>query len=203
MYGWQIKQKLKDYGVEGVENITLVPDVQRQGMSRGFAFIDFSCHADAMLAYKRLQKPDVILGHAERTAKVAFAEPTREPDPEIMAKVKSVFINGLPLHWDEDHVRKLLKSYGEIIKIVLARNMSTAKRKDYGFVDFSTHEAAVACIDGVNKSELKDGASKVCNLLSSLRFYALKELFSCFLCIPFSLVNFKDFSVIWGSVECY
>ncbi|XP_004509345.1 uncharacterized protein [Cicer arietinum] len=156
-----IKQKLKDYGVEGVENITLVPDVQRQGMSRGFAFIDFSCHADAMLAYKRLQKPDVILGHAERTAKVAFAEPTREPDPEIMAKVKSVFINGLPLHWDEDHVRKLLKSYGEIIKIVLARNMSTAKRKDYGFVDFSTHEAAVACIDGVNKSELKDGASKV------------------------------------------
>ncbi|KAJ1422585.1 RNA-binding domain superfamily [Sesbania bispinosa] len=156
-----IKQKLKDYGVEGVENITLVPDAQHEGLSRGFAFLEFSCHGDAMLAYKRLQKPDVIFGHTERTAKVAFAEPIREPDPEIMSQVKSVFINGLPPHWDEDHVRELLKSYGEIVRIVLARNMSTAKRKDYGFVDFSTHEAAVACVDGVNKSELGDVASKV------------------------------------------
>lgn len=121
-----------------------------------------------MLAYKRLQKPDVIFGHAERTAKVAFAEPIREPDPEVMAQVKSVFINGLPAHWDEDHVRDLFKSYGEIVRIVLARNMSTAKRKDYGFVDFTTHEAAVACVDGVNKSELGDGASKVYNLVCYL-----------------------------------
>lgn len=121
-----------------------------------------------MLAFKRLQKPDVIFGHAERTAKVAFAEPIHEPDPEIMAQVKSVFINGLPPHWDEDHVRELFKAYGEIVRIVLARNMSSAKRKDYGFVDFSTHEAAVACVDGVNKSELGDGASKVYSLVCYL-----------------------------------
>ncbi|GAU37683.1 hypothetical protein TSUD_209720 [Trifolium subterraneum] len=155
-----IKQKLKDYGVEGVESIALAPDVQHEGLSRGFAFLEFSCHADAMLAYKRLQKPDVIFGHAERTAKVAFAEPIHEPGSEIMAQVKSVFINGLPLDWDEDHVRELLKSYGEIVTIVLSRNMSTAKRKDYGFVDFSTHEAALACVDSVNKSELGDGKSE-------------------------------------------
>lgn len=40
-----------------------------------------------MLAYKRLQKPDAVFGHPERTAKVAFAEPLREPDPEVMAQV--------------------------------------------------------------------------------------------------------------------
>ncbi|WJX94213.1 hypothetical protein P8452_75654 [Trifolium repens] len=156
-----IIQKLKDYGVEGVESITLEPDVQHEGLSQGFAFLEFSCHADAMLAYKRLQKPDVIFGHAERTAKVAFAEPIHEPDSEIMAQVKSVFIDGLPLDWDEDHVRELLKSYGEIVRIVLSRNMSTAKSKDYGFVDFSTHEAALACVDSVNKSELGDGKSEI------------------------------------------
>ncbi|KAF7828946.1 nucleolin-like isoform X1 [Senna tora] len=155
-----IKQKLKDYGVEGVESITLVPDVQHEGLSRGFAFLEFSCHADAMLAYKRLQKPDVIFGHAERTAKVAFAEPVREPDPEVMAQVKSVFIDGLPPHWDEDCIREHFKGYGEIVRIVLARNMSSAKRKDFGFVDFSSHEGAVTCVDGVNSSEFVDGASK-------------------------------------------
>ncbi|KAK6924467.1 RNA recognition motif domain [Dillenia turbinata] len=155
-----IKQKLKDYGVEGVENITLVADPQHEGLSRGFAFVEFSCHAEAMLAYKRLQQPDAIFGHAERTAKVAFAEPLREPDPEVMAQVKSVFVDGLPPHWDEDRVREQFKVYGEIERIMLARNMSTAKRKDFGFVDFNTHEAAIACIDGINKTELVDGNSR-------------------------------------------
>ncbi|XWS45526.1 hypothetical protein CRYUN_Cryun15aG0144100 [Craigia yunnanensis] len=155
-----IKQKLKEYGVEGVEKITLVPDVQHEGLSRGFAFLEFSCHADAMLAYKRLQKPDVVFGHPERTAKVAFAEPLREPDPEIMATVKTVFLDSLPPHWDEDRVREKLKDYGEIVRIVLARNMSTAKRKDFGFVDFSTHKAATACVDGMNNAQLDGGNSK-------------------------------------------
>ncbi|KZV54070.1 nucleolin-like [Dorcoceras hygrometricum] len=156
-----INQKLKDYGVEGVENLTMVADPRNEGLSRGFVFIEFSSHAEALLAYKRLQKPDVVFGHSERTVKVAFAEPQREPDPEVMAQVKSMFIDGLPSHWDEDRVRENLKVFGEITKILLARNMSTAKRKDFGFVDFNTHQEAVSCVEGVNKNGLNDGNSKV------------------------------------------
>ncbi|XP_044469139.1 nucleolin-like [Mangifera indica] len=156
-----IKQKLKEYGVEGVENVTLVSDAQHEGLSRGFAFVEFSCHVDAMAAYKRLQKPDVVFGHPERTVKVAFAEPLREPDPIIMAQVKTVFLDGVPPHWNEDQVKGQIQGFGEIVRIVLARNMSTAKRKDYGFVDFSTHEAAVTCINGINNKEVVDGNSLV------------------------------------------
>lgn len=155
-----IREKLKDYGIDGVETITLVLDPKHEGLSRGFAFIEFSCHGDAMLAYKRLQKPDVIFGHLERTAKVAFAEPLREPDPEVMAQVKSVFVDGLPPNWDEGLVRKVFQGYGDIEQITLARNISSSKRKDFGFVDFSTHEAAVACIDDINSREINDGNSK-------------------------------------------
>ncbi|KAK9113001.1 hypothetical protein Scep_020520 [Stephania cephalantha] len=155
-----IKQKLKEYGLDGVENVTLVPDAQHDGLSRGFAFVEFSCHNDAMLAYKRLQKPDAIFGHAERSVKVAFAEPLREPDPEVMAQVKSVFVDGLPPQWDEERVREYFKQYGEIERIVLARNMPSAKRKDFGFVDYNTHDAAVACINGLNNTELGDERSK-------------------------------------------
>ncbi|XP_074572557.1 uncharacterized protein LOC141829039 [Curcuma longa] len=156
-----IKQKLKDYGVEGVEHITLVSDTQNEGLSRGFAFLEFSCHEDAMLAYKRLQKPDVIFGHPDRTAKVAFAEPLREPDPEVMSQVKSVFVDGLPPFWDEDKVKEKFKGFGEIEKVVLARNMSTVKRKDFGFVNFTSHEAAVACVEGINDTGLADGKFKM------------------------------------------
>lgn len=92
----QIRRKLKDYGIDTVVSITLVPDTQNEGLSRGFAFLEFPCHADAMVAYKRLQKPDVIFGHPDRTAKVAFAEPLREPDPEVMAQVASLLMITLP-----------------------------------------------------------------------------------------------------------
>ncbi|XP_055803230.1 uncharacterized protein LOC129872314 isoform X2 [Solanum dulcamara] len=155
-----VRLKLKDYGVEGVENINLVADPKREGLSRGFAFLEFSCHTDAMTAYKRLQRPDVVFGHSERTAKIAFAEPLRDPDPEVMAQVKSVFIDGLPPYWDEERVREKFKCFGEIARITLARNISTAKRKDFGFVDFGTHEAAVSCVEGVNNTELGDGNLK-------------------------------------------
>lgn len=152
---------MREYGIEGVVSITLVEDPKHEGLSRGFAFLEFSCHADAMTAYKRLQKPDAVFGHSERTAKVAFAEPLSEPDPDVMAQVKSVFVDGLPPHWDEDRVREKFKGFGEIARIMLARNMSSAKRKDFGFVDFTTHEAAVACVEGINNIELNDGNSKV------------------------------------------
>lgn len=117
-----------------------------------------------MLAYRRLQKPDAIFGHHERTAKVAFAEPLREPDPEVLAQVKSVFVDGLAPHWDEDTVRNHLKTYGTIERVMLARNMSTAKRKDFGFIDFTTHEDALACIDGINKREVGDDKARARSL---------------------------------------
>lgn len=73
--------------MEGVQNITLVADTRREGLSRGFAFVEFSSDAEAMLAYKRFQKPDVVFGHLDKTAKVAFAEPSREPDPKVMVSL--------------------------------------------------------------------------------------------------------------------
>jgi len=80
-------------------------------------------------------------------------------------QVKSVFVDGLPPYWDEDRVKEQFKGYGEIERVVLARNMSTAKRKDFGFVNFTTHEAALACIEGVNNTELGDGKSKVTSII--------------------------------------
>lgn len=44
---------------------------------------------------------------------------------------------------------------------MLACNMATAKRKDFGFVDFSTHEAAVSCVEGVDGKGLGNANSKV------------------------------------------
>jgi RNA recognition motif. (a.k.a. RRM, RBD, or RNP domain) len=43
--------------------------------------------------------------------------------------VTTLFIDHLPLAWDEDKIRKYLKQYGSIEKIELARNTPGAKRR--------------------------------------------------------------------------
>ncbi|KAG7946079.1 hypothetical protein I3843_14G020100 [Carya illinoinensis] len=154
-----LKEKLKHYGVENVEDLTLVEDSNNEGMNRGFAFLEFSSHSDAMDAFKHLQKRDVVFG-VDRPAKVSFADSFIDPGDEIMAQVKTVFVDGLPASWDEERVREVLRKHGEIEKIELARNMPSAKRRDFGFVTFSTHEAAVTCAKSINNQELGEGDSK-------------------------------------------
>ncbi|XVE74142.1 hypothetical protein DITRI_Ditri11bG0175200 [Diplodiscus trichospermus] len=154
-----LKEKLKHYGVDNVEDLTLVEDSNNEGMNRGFAFLEFPSRADAMDAFKRLQRRDVLFG-VDRPAKVSFADSFIDPGDEIMAQVRTIFIDCLPPSWDEDRVRQLLKQYGEIEKIELARNMPSADRKDYGFVTFDTHDAAVTCAKSINNTELGEGDNK-------------------------------------------
>ncbi|KAK8565962.1 hypothetical protein V6N13_021034 [Hibiscus sabdariffa] len=154
-----LKEKLKHYGVDNVEDLTLVEDRNNEGMNRGFAFLEFSSRSDAMDAFKRLQRRDVLFG-VDRPAKVSFADSFVDSGDEIMAQVRTIFIDCLPPSWDEDHVRELLKKYGEIEKVELARNMPSAGRKDYGFVTFDTHNAAVTCAKSINNTELGEGDIK-------------------------------------------
>lgn len=155
----KLKEKLKLYGIENIEDLTLVEDSNNEGKNRGFAFLEFSSRSEAMDAFKRLQKRDVLLG-VERPAKVSFADSFIDPGDEIMAQVKTVFIDGLPASWDEDRVRVLLKKFGEIEKVELARNMPSARRKDFGFVSFDSHDAAVTCAKSINNAELGEGDHK-------------------------------------------
>ncbi|XP_040378921.1 uncharacterized protein LOC102719669 isoform X2 [Oryza brachyantha] len=154
-----LKEKLKSYGVENFDDLLLVEDSNNPGMNRGYALLEFSTRPEAMDAFRRLQKRDVVFG-VDRSAKVSFADSYPEVDDEIMAQVRTVFIDGLPPSWDEDRLKKYLKKYGAIEKVELARNMPAAKRKDFGFVTFDTHDNAVACADGISNSEIGEGDSK-------------------------------------------
>ncbi|XP_074263136.1 uncharacterized protein LOC141585953 isoform X3 [Silene latifolia] len=155
----KLKETLKSYGVENIEDLTLVEDSNSEGKNRGFAFLEFPSRSEAMDAFKRLQKKDVLLG-IERPAKVSFADSFIDPGDEIMAQVKTVFIDGLLASWDEDRVRNLLSKFGEVEKVELARNMPSARRKDFGFVSFDSHNAAVTCAKSINNAELGEGDSK-------------------------------------------
>ncbi|ONM06120.1 RNA-binding (RRM/RBD/RNP motifs) family protein [Zea mays] len=76
-------------------------------------------------------------------------------------QVKSVFLDGVPPHWDEDKVREIFRKFGEIDSIQLARNMFTAARKDFGFIGFTARQSALDCIKMVNKDGVGEGSGKV------------------------------------------
>lgn len=154
-----LKDKLKSYEVENFDDLILVEDSNNPGMNRGYALLEFSTRPEAMDAFRRLQKRDAVFG-VDRSAKVSFADSYPEVDDEMMAQVRTIFLDGLPPSWDEDRVKKYLKKYGAIEKVELARNMPAAKRKDFGFVTFDTHDNAVACVDGITSSEIGEGDSK-------------------------------------------
>ena len=83
---FQLKEKLKHYGVDNVDDLTLVEDSNNEGMNCGFAFLEFSSRSEAMDAFKRLQKKDVLFG-VNRPAKVSFADSFIDPSDKIMAHV--------------------------------------------------------------------------------------------------------------------
>lgn len=85
---FQLKARLKHYGVDNVDDMTLVEDSNSEGVNRGFAFLEFSSRSDAMDAFKRLQKRDIVFG-VDRPAKVSFADSFVDPGDEVMAQVNS------------------------------------------------------------------------------------------------------------------
>lgn len=85
-----------------------------------------------------------------------------------------MFVDGLSASWDEEHVKELLNNYGEIEKVELARNMPSARRKDFGFVTFDTHDSAVTCAKSINNEELGAGDSKVVLKLKNVVFFPVR-----------------------------
>ncbi|KAL6005141.1 hypothetical protein ACLOJK_005703 [Asimina triloba] len=156
---------LQEIGIENIDIITVMTDPNDPSRNRGFAFVELETNKDAQNAYKKLQKKNVF--GKDRHITVSWAEPLNDPDEEEMQKVKSVYADGIPSSWDEDKVQTHFKQFGEIERVVLARNLQSAKRKDFAFINYKTRDSALACIESLNKEGLLDEGTKV-NLKVSL-----------------------------------
>ncbi|KAF8380434.1 hypothetical protein HHK36_027921 [Tetracentron sinense] len=167
-----VLETLRSFGIEQIEEMRLPDDPKNEGKIKGFAFLEFSTHSDAMVAFQRLRKSDVVFGR-DRSAKVAFAQTPLHPSEEALSQVwnipslfdvsylvKTVYIEGLTDSWDEVKVKELCEQYGEIEKVQLSRNLVN-KRKDFGFIVFKSREIAVACVEGINTAQIGEGDIKV------------------------------------------
>ncbi|KAF5930823.1 hypothetical protein HYC85_031696 [Camellia sinensis] len=98
-----IVKLLQEFGIEKIDQVTVMADPSNIECNRGFAFLELETRRDAKNAYRKLQKN--VFGKLQKI-KVAWAEPLSEPDEEETLKVKSVYAEYLPSSWDEEKVRR-------------------------------------------------------------------------------------------------
>ena len=67
----------------------------------------------------------------------------------------------MPSGWNETKLKELFRKYGEVDRVMMARNNPKSKRKDFAFVNFSTRDAALASIKALNDVEFVEGDEKV------------------------------------------
>ena len=67
----------------------------------------------------------------------------------------------MPSDWNETKLKELFGKYGEVDRVMMARNNPKSKRRDFAFVNFSTRDAALASIKALNEVELVEGDEKV------------------------------------------
>ncbi|KAL3625967.1 hypothetical protein CASFOL_029516 [Castilleja foliolosa] len=76
-------------------------------------------------------------------------------------RVKSVYAEYLPSSWGEEKVREYFKRFGEIENVVMATDILSSRRKDSAFIHYTNRDAALRCIEVVNREILEDHSSKV------------------------------------------
>ncbi|KAG5857309.1 hypothetical protein ANANG_G00018090 [Anguilla anguilla] len=94
---------------------------------------------------------DVILGKVKVwgnvTVTVEWADPIEDPDPEVMAKVKVLFVRNLASTVTEEILEKTFTQFGKLERV--------KKLKDYAFIHFNDRDGAAKALEEMNGKHLE------------------------------------------------
>ncbi|KAM8884223.1 heterogeneous nuclear ribonucleoprotein R-like isoform 2-T6 [Synchiropus picturatus] len=137
---------LEDFGkvTEGLQEVILYHQPDDKKKNRGFCFLEYEDHKSAAQARRRLMSGKVKVWGNPVT--VEWADPVAEPDPEVMAKVKVLFVRKLATAVTEELLESTFSQFGKLERV--------KKLKDYAFVHFEERNAAVKAMDEMNGKEL-------------------------------------------------
>ena len=130
---------------EGLVDVILYHQPDDKKKNRGFCFLEYEDQKSAAQARRRLMSGKVkVWGNV---VTVEWADPVEEPDPEVMAKVKVLFVRNLATTVTEEILEKSFSEFGKLERV--------KKFKDYAFVHFEDRVAAVKAMDEMNGKEIE------------------------------------------------
>ncbi|XP_041928159.1 heterogeneous nuclear ribonucleoprotein R isoform X1 [Alosa sapidissima] len=138
---------LEDFSkvTEGLTEVILYHQPDDKKKNRGFCFLEYEDHKSAAQARRRLMSGKVKVWGNPVT--VEWADPVEEPDPDIMAKVKVLFVRNLATPVTEELLENTFSQFGKLERV--------KKLKDYAFVHFEDRDAAVKAMQEMNGKELE------------------------------------------------
>jgi len=68
---------------------------------------------------------------------------------------KKLFVGNLPWSINNDSLRELFASVGEVVEAMVITDRMSGRSKGFGFVTFATEEAAQAAIAQLNEKEIE------------------------------------------------
>lgn len=130
---------------EGLTDVILYHQPDDKKKNRGFCFLEYEDHKTAAQARRRLMSGKVkVWGNL---VTVEWADPIEDPDPEVMAKVKVLFVRNLANSVTEEILEKAFGQFGNLERV--------KKLKDYAFVHFNDRDGAVKALTEMNGKELE------------------------------------------------
>lgn len=76
---------------------------------------------------------------------------------------KKLFVGNLPWSINNDSLRDLFASVGEVVEAMVITDRMSGRSKGFGFVTFATEEAAQAAVAQLNEKEV-DGRKIIVNV---------------------------------------
>ncbi|KAI0203590.1 polyadenylate binding protein [Astrocystis sublimbata] len=121
------------------------------GSSKGYGFVHYETDEAAAAAIKHvngmlLNDKKVYVGHhipkKDRQSKFE----------EMKANFTNVYVKNIAPEATDDQFRDLFEKYGDVTSSSLARN-EKGESRGFGFVNFTTHEAAAKAVDELNNKD--------------------------------------------------
>ncbi|KAG7224193.1 hypothetical protein INR49_019928 [Caranx melampygus] len=131
--------------VKGLNDVILYHQPDDKKKNRGFCFLEYEDHKTAAQARRRLMSGKVkVWGNV---VTVEWADPIEDPDPEVMAKVKVLFVRNLASTVTEEILEKAFSQFGKLERV--------KKLKDYAFIHFEERDGAVKALADLNGKDLE------------------------------------------------
>jgi len=124
------------------------------GNSKGYGFVHYETDEAAAQAIKHvngmlLNEKKVYVGHhipkKDRQSKFE----------EMKANFTNIYVKNINPEASDDEFRALFEKYGDITSASLSRDPETGKSRGFGFVNFTTHEAAAQSVEELNGNDFK------------------------------------------------
>ncbi|KAH8904238.1 polyadenylate binding protein [Coniochaeta sp. PMI_546] len=122
------------------------------GNSKGYGFVHYETDEAASQAIKHvngmlLNEKKVYVGHhipkKDRQSKFE----------EMKANFTNVYVKNIAPDVTDDEFRELFEKFGEVTSSSIARDNETGKSRGFGFVNFTTHEAASKAVEDLNGND--------------------------------------------------